>query len=93
MPLPRGIHFDPYEIAAPQGVGGIGEVYRARDRRLERTVAIKILPAQFSSDSVRSQRFGGNRLSELLPDLWLASRRSARQKRRAHLGEGKHILI
>src|SRR5947209_18246478 len=47
----------PYEIIAPLGAGGMGEVYRARDTRLERTVAIKILPAQFSSDPVRKQRF------------------------------------
>jgi Tol biopolymer transport system component len=47
----------PYEIAAPLGAGGMGEVYRARDTRLERTVAIKILPAQLSSDPVRKQRF------------------------------------
>jgi Tol biopolymer transport system component len=47
----------PYEILDALGAGGMGEVYRARDTRLERTVAIKILPAQFSSDPVRKQRF------------------------------------
>jgi eukaryotic-like serine/threonine-protein kinase len=47
----------PYEIIEPLGSGGMGEVYRARDTRLDRTVAIKILPAQFSSDPVRKQRF------------------------------------
>lgn len=57
MPLAPGTHLGPYEIAAPLGAGGMGEVYRARDTRLERTVAIKILPAQFSSDPVRKQRF------------------------------------
>src|SRR5256714_11553727 len=57
MPLPPGTHFGPYEITGPLGSGGMGEVYRARDTRLERTVAIKILPAQFSSDPVRKQRF------------------------------------
>src|SRR5690242_20181139 len=57
MRLPNGTHLGPYEITAPLGAGGMGEVYRARDTRLERTVAIKILPAQFSSDPVRKQRF------------------------------------
>jgi len=57
MPLAPGTHLGPYEIAEPLGAGGMGEVYRARDTRLERTVAIKILPAQFSSDAVRKQRF------------------------------------
>jgi len=57
MTLTAGSKLGPYEIAAPLGAGGMGEVYRARDTRLERTVAIKILPAQFSSDPVRKQRF------------------------------------
>lgn len=57
MPLAPGTRLGPYEILAPLGAGGMGEVYRARDTRLERCVAIKILPAQFSSDPVRKQRF------------------------------------
>jgi serine/threonine protein kinase/Tol biopolymer transport system component len=57
MALAPGTRLGPYEILAPLGVGGMGEVYRARDTRLERTVAIKILPAQFSCDPVRKQRF------------------------------------
>src|ERR1700732_290122 len=57
MPLAAGTKLGPYEIIVPLGAGGMGEVYRARDTRLERTVAIKILPAQFSSDPVRKQRF------------------------------------
>src|SRR5207245_588541 len=57
MPLAPGTQLGPYEISVPLGAGGMGEVYRARDTRLERTVAIKILPAQFSSDPVRKQRF------------------------------------
>ncbi len=57
MTLLPGTKLGPYEISAPLGTGGMGEVYRARDTRLERTVAIKILPAQFSSDPVRKQRF------------------------------------
>src|SRR6516165_3244616 len=57
MPLAPGTQLGPYEIVAPLGAGGMGEVYRARDTRLERTVAIKILPSQFSADMVRKQRF------------------------------------
>ena len=57
MPLAPGTHLGPYEILAPLGAGGMGEVYRARDTRLDRTVAIKILPAHLSSDPVRKQRF------------------------------------
>ncbi len=57
MALSPGVRLGPYEILDALGAGGMGEVYRARDTRLERTVAIKILPAQFSDDPVRKQRF------------------------------------
>src|SRR5215469_108805 len=57
MTLAAGSKLGPYEIKALLGAGGMGEVYRACDTRLERTVAIKIVPAQFSSDPVRKQRF------------------------------------
>src|SRR5215467_5408829 len=57
MALSSGTKLGPYEIQSPLGAGGMGEVYRARDTRLERSVAIKILPAQFSSDPLRRQRF------------------------------------
>jgi len=57
MTLLPGTKLGPYEITAPLGAGGMGEVYRARDTRLERTVAIKILPEQLSSDPIRKQRF------------------------------------
>ena len=57
MALNAGTKLGPYEIQSPLGAGGMGEVYRARDTRLERTVAIKILPAQFSFDPARKQRF------------------------------------
>jgi serine/threonine protein kinase len=57
MALVPGTKLGPYEIQVPLGAGGMGEVYRARDTRLERTVAIKILPAHLSSDPVRRQRF------------------------------------
>src|SRR5258708_13439279 len=57
MPLASGHKLGPYEIVSPLGAGGMGEVYRAGDPRLERTVAIKILPPQLSNDAVRKQRF------------------------------------
>jgi len=55
--LTAGYKLGPYEIVVPLGAGGMGEVYRARDTRLDRTVAIKILPPQPSNDPVRKQRF------------------------------------
>jgi eukaryotic-like serine/threonine-protein kinase len=57
MSLAPGTKLGPYEICAALGAGGMGEVYRARDTRLERTVAIKILPAQFTADQISKQRF------------------------------------
>ena len=57
MPLAPGAHLGPYEILTPLGAGGMGEVYRARDTRLKREVAIKVLPASFSSDPDRLRRF------------------------------------
>src|ERR1700740_512928 len=57
MSLPSGTKLGPYEVLAPLGAGGMGEVYSARDTRLDRTIAIKILPAQLSSDPVHKQRF------------------------------------
>src|SRR6201988_2379808 len=57
MPLAPGTKIGPYEIGIPLGAGGMGEGSRARDPRLERTVAIKILPAHLSNDPVRKQRF------------------------------------
>src|SRR6266487_5150388 len=57
MALTAGTKLGPYEVLGALGAGGMGEVYRALDTRLERTVAIKILPEQLSSDPVRKQRF------------------------------------
>jgi serine/threonine protein kinase/dipeptidyl aminopeptidase/acylaminoacyl peptidase len=52
-----GARLGPYEIVAAIGAGGMGEVYRARDTRLDRTVAIKVLPASFAADADRRERF------------------------------------
>jgi len=57
MALTSGAKLGPYEIIAPLGAGGMGEVYRALDTRLDRTVAIKILPSHLSDDAMRRQRF------------------------------------
>jgi len=57
MPIATGTRLGPYEILAPLGAGGMGEVYRARDTRLDRTVAIKILPAALADDPQFKERF------------------------------------
>src|SRR5215469_11202741 len=57
MPLSCGAKLGPYEIQSPLGAGGMGEVYRARDTRLDRTVAIKVLPAHLSSNPEAKHRF------------------------------------
>ena len=57
MSLSAGTKLGPYEIQAPLGAGGMGEVYRARDTRLERTVAVKVLPDHLSCDPESRQRF------------------------------------
>jgi len=57
MTLSPGTRLGPYEILAPLGAGGMGEVYRARDTRLERTVAVKILPAHLSERHAAKERF------------------------------------
>ena len=57
MPLDKGTRLGPYEILAPLGAGGMGEVYRARDTRLNRDVAIKVLPEHLANDPQALARF------------------------------------
>ena len=57
MTLDAGTRLGTYEIGVPIGKGGMGEVYRARDTKLDRDVAIKVLPEEFASDSERLARF------------------------------------
>jgi Tol biopolymer transport system component/predicted Ser/Thr protein kinase len=57
MTLSPGTRLGPYEIGAPIGAGGMGEVYRAKDTRLDRTVAVKVLPSHLSSSAESRQRF------------------------------------
>ena len=65
--METGTRLGPYEILEPLGAGGMGEVYRARDSRLERDVAIKVLPADFAADKERLARF--EREAKLLAQL------------------------
>ena len=57
MPLSPATRLGPYEILSPLGAGGMGEVYRARDTRLDRTVAIKVLPEHLASNPQLRERF------------------------------------
>src|SRR2546428_1497183 len=57
MALAPGTKLGPYEIQAPLGAGGMGEVYRATDTKLGRDVALKVLPAEMASDPERLERF------------------------------------
>ena len=54
MSLAAGTRLGPYEVGAPIGTGGMGEVFRARDTKLDRDVAIKVLPEEFSQDKERA---------------------------------------
>ena len=66
MPLTPETRLGTYEIVAPLGAGGMGEVYRARDTKLNRDVALKFLPAAFANDARRMARHAGVYLPALL---------------------------
>jgi serine/threonine protein kinase len=57
MPLSPGTRLGSYEVVSSLGEGGMGEVYRARDARLQRDVAVKVLPDAFATDEARLSRF------------------------------------
>ena len=59
-----GSRLGPYEIVAPLGAGGMGEVWRARDTRLERSVAIKVLPAEFAEPEIAAEKDGPARFAQ-----------------------------
>ena len=67
MTIAAGNRLGPYEILAPIGAGGMGEVYRARDTKLKRDVALKVLPDAFARDPGRMARF--RREAEVLASL------------------------
>ena len=67
MPLADGTRLGVFEIVAPLGKGGMGEVYRARDTKLGRDVAVKILPEEMAERSERMARFEHKLKSELFP--------------------------
>ncbi len=67
MPIPPGARLGSYEVLSPLGAGGIGEVYRARDTKLGREVAIKVLPDTFAQDPEQLARF--KREAKLLASL------------------------
>lgn len=72
MALPSGTKLGPYEILAPLGAGGMGEVYRAKDTRLDRAVAIKVLASHLSASPELKQRSEREARSVTLLTNWPA---------------------
>ena len=84
MALAPGVRLGPYEVLAAIGKGGMGEVYKARDTKLDRDVALKVLPEAFTSDPDRLARF--EREAKVLASL----NHIAPKKRDAHSGTDSH---
>jgi serine/threonine protein kinase len=74
MPLAPGSRLGPFDILSPIGAGGMGEVYRAKDTKLKREVALKVLPDSFASDPERMARF--QREAELMRPGYRSRRRA-----------------
>ncbi len=81
MPLQSGTTLGPYEILSPIGAGGMGEVCQARDTRLDRTVAIKVLPEHVASDPDLKQRFEREAGASVAPHPPRASSNGAKLRR------------
>ena len=92
MPIQAGSRLGPYELTAPIGAGGMGEVWRGRDTRLDRSVAVKILPAGFAQDGARLgqhlARLGVLRAVAELDRWGLAGARARRRSRALLPGAG-----
>jgi serine/threonine protein kinase len=76
MALQQGTRLGPYRIEAPIGAGGMGEVYKATDTRLDRTVAIKVLPEKVASDPDLRQPWSRGLVSQEEEDAITTSRRT-----------------
>src|ERR1017187_4909021 len=92
MPLVAGDQLGPYEILSPLGAGGMGEVYRARDKRLGRDVALKILPPEVANDPLRRQRVEQLARSGTAPGVsparWTDGRAGVGRPRQGRQGPG-----
>jgi serine/threonine protein kinase len=90
MALATGTRLGPYEVVAPLGAGGMGEVYKARDTRLDRTVAVKILPPGLAADPQFRERFDreARAISQLShPHICTSNRATGRFQPRAVRGQ------
>lgn len=93
MSLAAGTRLGPYEVVASVGAGGMGEVYRARDTRLERTVAIKVLPQDLSSSPALRQRFPIRNVNVGVRNAGLETRRRVPPRRAGAREEIGHRLF